>query len=271
MAKIIVEGILYGKINENDYNVSNLNNNDIDYNTYSKHINSYSFENWYKNLIDAKLVHINDYNKDILKSIANNRVITGRSLDKDIIDDFSKEFIDDIQSYLTKYNNSVFIKTSEKSSKNDTTMKPLQNIVEIIDQLTSSKDILVQSLSYPNRCKNLIIQPWNNDIQPENEYRVIVENKKILAISQQKWYTYVGLNTEMVTQDANKIYNWYMENKHRIPYEAVVLDVYVTNEAHLIECNPGYSWGSSGSALFHWENDKDKLYANNIYVRYVMN
>ncbi len=52
-----------------------------------------------------------------------------------------------------------------------------------------------------------------------------------------------------------------MKNK----FNDLVLDIYIdiNGEAHLIECNPGSMWGSSGSSLFNWIVDFETLHNKN--------
>jgi hypothetical protein len=118
---------------------------------------------------------------------------------------------------------------------------------------------------------------WNNNLNPMREFRVFVHNKKVTAISPQKWYMklpYTPEEFKLMSQSIVYHYNSYLSDQ--LPYNSVILDVWVdeNNKTHLIECNPWGKYASSGSGLFHWIHDDEKLVqnseCNSVYVKYVV-
>ena len=279
MANVIVQPIKLSDVLENkdDYNVNNIETSGITPEIYKEWVGKFSFEKWYSGLLEAKLVEISEYDKEILMGLAKKVILANRVLTEDDLEDFSPSFLQLIGEALSTYDNRVFVKTSEKSGKNDDMMRPSTTVLEVIKSVTNSKDIFLYSMTREDQCRYLIIQPWSDLISSMNEFRVIIEDRRILAISQQQLYKYVGLNEELCRRAAESIQSWYEVNKEVIPYEAVVLDMYVdfnsgsqSHNAHLIECNPGYAWGSSGSSLFHWVRDRDLFDTESVIVRYIM-
>ncbi len=251
----------------NSYNHKEFLPDDMDHDQY---IMKFSFENWYTTLIEAELISISDETRKRLESISTIRVITGREINKNDIEELSPKFLFDIKQGLSKFNNGVFVKTSEKSAKNDHDMKPLYTVNKVLSEITGSKEILKYSMGKKGYCKYLVLKNWEPNIKESNEFRVIIENNRILGISQQKWYLRVGLTDALCLKIAKRIINWY--NQIELPFNSAVLDVWVSGtnfKVHLIECNPGYCWGGSGSSLFHWINDREILDSDIIEIRYV--
>lgn len=240
---------------------------------YNEYVNRFNFENWYKGLVDAELIEISPQIRKDLERISIIRVLTGRRLKETDLEDISPSFLENITCILAKFDNEVFVKTSEKSAKNDHPLKPLHTLKDVIEEITGSMEILKYSIAHEYvQCKFLVLKKWESKITESNEFRVIVQDNRILGISQQRWYKNVGLTHQMCLDAAYSIINWY--NHVKIPYDSTVLDVWVDfserpHQTHLIECNPGFCWGSSGSALFHWIDSKEILQSNIIQVRYV--
>jgi len=245
---------------------------------FHRYLELFAFENWNKGLVDAELVEVREPVRKDLEAIATVRLLTSLSTQeyishpifKDFIS-FNIDFIREIQKILNKFGK-VFIKTSEKSAKNDSGIYPVSNVEDVINQITSSNDVFRQSITHQNRCKYLVFQRWNDEINEQNEFRVIIEKGRILGISQQKWWKAVGLTEELCLVAAKAILHWWKTRKRTIHFNSVVLDMWVDfkeERAHLIECNPGFKWGSSGSALFHWILDDVLLQSEKIWFRYV--
>jgi hypothetical protein len=200
----------------------------------------------------------------------------------------SPAFVEELQAALTDTvamePAGCFVKTSQKSSKNDIGVTPVFTVADVLQQLTSSRDVLVQSFEKTGTkaCQSIVVQPFRPAISSRNELRVFVENRRVVAISQQKWMRSYGLTAEDCMPMAEAVVALYDNHiRDAAPYYAsCVLDVWVDldsgtaieqveqqdkqesaakqqqpNKAHLIEINPGEKWASSGSALFHWIDD----------------
>jgi len=227
--------------------------NDPEWSIYLKIMDSYSLRpNTWGNLHWAKdklqiipipfvdhlhnLVHINNY----------------RNLNEDDFEIWHK-WIPIVETALNIYPDGAFIKLSEKSPKNGLQkMKPCFTFIEIIDLITSSKE-LIKYLTKEE--EYLILAPWKY-FDRINEFRVFILDGKIRAISQQDCYTEYGARD--VTNQIQLIIEWY--EKIQFPYQYATVDVVVENECHLIEINPPGDWGSAGSGLFHWIDDHDIFY-----------
>jgi len=98
--------------------------------------------------------------------------------------------------------------------------------------------------------------------QQKKEFRLIVCDKRVALISQQKCYSKLKIKFE--EEEVLKIVDFWNAMAGKSPYNDVVLDVYFNenNEPRLIECNPGGAWNASGSALFEWKEDFSKIEVN---------
>ena len=119
----------------------------------------------------------------------------------------------------------------------------------------------------------IYLLPWKEDIK--DEFRIFVYKNRITAISQQQLYKqiYTDADEERLKNMCNIIIEaFYNETQGKLSYmESYVYDVAVIDgNAYFIEPNPFGEQYSSGSALFHWILDSDKLYNdenNIIYIR----
>lgn len=102
------------------------------------------------------------------------------------MEDFSVSTIQQLQDYCASHPGGVFSKTLDKSAKNDIDLKPLRTPLEILQQLASSRDILLR-LEKSSGDTHLVLLPWNDQISKRNEYRIFVCDGKVVAVSQQQW------------------------------------------------------------------------------------
>lgn len=177
-----------------------------------------------------------------------------------------------IEKYIKRHESTgVFFKISDKSGKYRGEINPKFSLLDIVNEIIHNQD-LINTLKQYGVKSSLLIRPWNYEISVENEFRVIVNNKRITGISQQQCYKYVNLTKEKMTEYTKSIIDRFNEIKHKFPYNSCVMDMWIDKNkiAHIIEMNPGECWGNSGSGLFHWITDFEKLYSNNkTYVRYI--
>jgi len=166
----------------------------------------------------------------------------------------------------------IFAKISDKSAKHGIKLEPCFKLEDVFNCLTRSPDIL-RTLMKEGTGAYLILLPWDERINESNEFRVIIQDRQVVAISQQIWYKKVNMAADKCQDIAWSIHHYYKTKKDELPYNDCVLDVWVDehNVTRLIEINPGSAWSSSGSALFHWINDFSLLKENDgrIYFRYV--
>lgn len=254
-----------------------LNENKLDskafYQMFNAYINSYSIAHWHycfdqpyyitsmeQNIIDNLLVL---YKKCGYK----NRTLTMEDLSF-----YPKNIINSINKFISEHiKTGVFMKMSDTSGKHQSIITPKYSFEEIITEIVHNKNMIQSIIRYGTKSV-MFLTPWNYEINDKNEFRVFINNRFITSISQQKCYKYVGLTNVKVRKYTESIISLYNKIKKNIMYKSCVLDVWVDQNliAHLIEINPGEMWSSSGSSLFHWENDYKKLYqTKNIYVRYI--
>jgi len=257
---------------------------------------------------DAQVVELTSFETRWLVELGRLRCLTGRKLREDDMEDFLPRTLKTIQTYLDKHQDTgIFCKTHDKSAKNDVTLRPLYTVEQVIEQLTISRDVLGMlelvltqnpdsTAANGSACCYLILLPWQDQITSHNEFRVFVQNHKVRAMAQQKWYlnltcptrkendddsTTNSANQEPLTRDKAlmaaraAIRQYEHEWIHQLPshWRDAVLDVWIDFEqysegadnnvatmAHLIEVNPGGRWSSSGSSLFEWRADVDILH-----------
>lgn len=108
----------------------------------------------------------------------------------------------------------------------------------------------------------LYLLPWQN-INEKYEFRVFVNDKRVVAISQQNWFTVYDYEPDELIAIASKIMEYY-ENKIKL---AINLDNYTidmaildSGEPYFIEVNCFGREYAAGSALFHWLLDDAVLY-----------
>jgi len=263
--------------------------------------NAYHSQFEYKNFAQCvsspvAIVELSSWETRLLIEIARKRCLTGHSLRMDDLEDFSRKTLETIQNYLDQHQaTGVFVKTLDKSAKNDVRLEPLYTLFDVISQLTFSRDVLAMleflvakkkegENSATSNCCYLILMPWHEKITALNEFRVFCRNQKVVAMAQQKWYLDLSDRTtygdeRLTPQKAIRaaratVRQYEQEWAHRLPphWSEAVLDVWVEYHgddqssedgqdiAHLIEVNPGGRWASSGSSLFEWKADVNILH-----------
>lgn len=181
-----------------------------------------------------------------------------------------RNVLNEVTTKLKKMTNcyGFFVKNHHKSCKNNTWVVPLKDTEAIITTLTTSEDIYYSWIEDEPDANFLIVMPFDYQCKGSREFRMIILNRKVAAITQQQWWR----KLEWVPDDEcieNLIKLWEEDLVTKIIYNDVVLDVFLDEKkkAHLIECNTGGIWGASGSGLFHWIHDLDKILSDTIYVR----
>lgn len=215
-------------------------------------------------------VKLSHYDLTTLKEIMRIRAITGKSLTQSQVDNFTKSFLSNVKGAVTQCGHQAFVKLSNKSSKNDGVLSMCTNVFDIINNITSSREILKTML--PGVDEYLLIKPWVVFDKLNDEYRVIIINSRIKAISQQQWSKQ---RTKCCGKVSDKVFQPIVKTIEYVDLtnpllQNCIMDVYIKNGvAHIIEVNPPGLWCASGSALFHWINDYDILFGDcdMVYVR----
>ena len=207
----------------------------------------------------------------------------------------SKIHKEEIKAALKKYSNGLeflfnqdkkwFIRSETVSLKNGIHKEgPYTTMKQIIESLVTCKLGHSPVESYTKELKLYLI-PWREDLEYHSEFRVFVCQKNITAISQQHLYTsndiLKALDKEKREEKINKwitIINNYFETtiKDKITtLDSYVIDIDITKDEkpYFIEINCFGKEYPSGSALFHWLIDDNKLNGrvkNTIFFRYAI-
>lgn len=231
------------------------------YYTYRKLFNMYNYRDQLESVI---FIEINHLQKEDLIDFCRIGILTSHKPNLLLSDSLIPIYktIEDILETEPYKRTGIFVKTSQKSSKNEFIMYPAFNVVGVLDNLVHSIEILKDL----DCTTHLVIKPWIN-INKGHEFRVFVENNQIVAISQQ--------NTEYC---CSKDLDWNMLISQldiivtNLPYNSVVLDTYfddVERKMILIECNPGGRWCSSSSGLFTWAEITSLAASNSLCIRLI--
>jgi len=240
---------------------------------HSAYNHSYNINNWYQ-LLDRDF-HLSVIDSGVythLKELANQAILKQRKITSEDLSFYPEKILNPIKAFLSRHRETgVFMKLSDKSSKNSSVLSPKFTIEEIVEEIVNNRE-LISALERNKHDACLFLSPWSYDIDKNNEYRVIVVDGSVTGISQQQCYRYVGITQEKVKRDAVAILSYFSRIAKDLPYVSCVLDVWIgsSGAVSLIEINPGEMWASSGSGLFNWKSDKDKLYQKGrTFVRYV--
>lgn len=165
--------------------------------------------------------------------------------------------------FFHSYVGGAFVKTGKTSGKNDKQLKPLYDLEAVFDRLTSCAAFLREwEACLEGEAVVVCVAPWDYALHTDREFRVIVHERRVVAVSQQKWFLKAcpALASEPETFLA-AILDACDGICEALPYPHAVMDMWVDEcfVAHLIEVNPGEGWASSGSSLFHWLRDADVL------------
>jgi hypothetical protein len=149
-----------------------------------------------------------------------------------------------------------FVKLSTKSSKNDSTLRGVDTVEDILDIITSSPALYKYEWQRQTKPTYIILKPWNSLINSYTEFRLFVWANKVTAATQQCWYIQVDHSQEYIDTVINVINDY--KHSQKLPPNCV-LDVVILEDAKIIiiELNP---WISSGGGLFDWTVDYKVLY-----------
>lgn len=216
----------------------------------------YNADIWYSvfgNLVE--IVSLTSEEHNILKSC---HKLTEDIIQKPVISNFLIRL--NYQIGLLQKNSGqqeLFIKTSAKSTKHDVKVQPITNGAEALNYLLSSPTI--QGVLSRNEPVELLLRPWNTEVNNDNEIRVFIQDSNIKAVSQQYIYAsspVLGMMFQYNGADIlDKITGIWQQIQTHTKYTDAVLDMFITGdgEVELIEVNcGGNGWGPAGSSLFKW-------------------
>eukprot|EP01103_Thecamoeba_quadrilineata_P010199 TRINITY_DN212_c0_g1_i1.p1 TRINITY_DN212_c0_g1~~TRINITY_DN212_c0_g1_i1.p1 ORF type:complete len:191 (-),score=36.26 TRINITY_DN212_c0_g1_i1:179-751(-) len=132
----------------------------------------------------------------------------------------------------------------------------------------------------------LVVLKWDRSIDSSMEFRCFVHRKRLAAVSQYDCYSVWPLLQvpDRVREIKGMIEHFHDQIKGQLPYESCVMDVVLKPRTkierdeerfktprtdlniaaemrvYLIEFNPFFIDGSSGSSLFEWERDRAMIY-----------
>eukprot|EP00929_Paragymnodinium_shiwhaense_P075255 TRINITY_DN38465_c0_g2_i1.p1 TRINITY_DN38465_c0_g2~~TRINITY_DN38465_c0_g2_i1.p1 ORF type:complete len:399 (+),score=39.26 TRINITY_DN38465_c0_g2_i1:130-1326(+) len=244
---------------------------------YHAYLDAFSFARWASMKPDGVMVPLPLSDRAAMERFARQQVLGGSCIQDKDFEILSRSLLQQLEEAIDHVGGKAFAKTAEKSAKNDVALKGHTTASSILRELTASQDVLRQSLGRGatgrrQTARYLVVQPWVDSINKRNEFRVIIINRQVAAITQQTWACFVGHTIDTATSCVPPILElWNQELLPRSPYADCVLDVYVVDaRAHLIEINPCGFWGSSGGGLFHWIHDRDLLLdPKTLVVRFV--
>lgn len=152
--------------------------------------------------------------------------------------------------------NGCFIKLASGSVKHDYPIEEIFTGKRALEHLLPSKRVFRNiNDGY------ILVQPWNDNIKLFREFRVFIEDNKVIGITQQAIYeiyqeciTIYSKMTQEIVEQAQKLWD---NIKDMLEYQDATLDVWLNsnNEMDLIEINAYGGWSAAGSGWFDWEND----------------
>lgn len=125
-----------------------------------------------------------------------------------------------------------------------------------------------------SKVTSLVLVPWDSSITLENEFRVFISEKSVVAVSQYDWAHDHGWGTgdkeALLIKGTAAIVKRYDAERNRLPFSSCVMDVHLcmpdTEDGEVgvqvLEFDPFGPHMGSGSALFHWVRDFDQLHGN---------
>ncbi|ARF12145.1 cell division cycle 123 protein [Klosneuvirus KNV1] len=227
-----------------------IEKNEMFWKFYYWYYELYDMYNYKECMKDTYFIKLTDSQREEMKEMCHIGVITNKKPKFERYDSINLLF-DQMQKILDENKDTgLFVKTSFQSAKHEYKLFPAFTIMNIFENIIYSKEIYT-SIDHTN---HIILKPWNNDITKDTEFRVFVENKKVIAISQQAWG--VSLSHEPYLNHSIEQLDDIIKD---IPYNDAVLDINYTSNGvlTLIEINPGCRFHGAGSSLFTWQEIED--------------
>ncbi|AGF85714.1 division cycle 123 protein [Moumouvirus goulette] len=200
-----------------------------------------------------------------------------------------KIYDDELGEIINKLNSSWksgswFMRLDASSTKDSIINPPFKSAQSVITSIVTSRRTINALTDNINRNLNtrIYFTPYDSKWNSSRELRCFIRNNKLIAISQYCWTRcefFCDFSKDELISLAdriNKLVNNIIEDlSNRIDTKDMVMDIYLDDNDNLqiIELNSFGYWLASGSALFHWIKDYDKLYNTNgdIYFRILDN
>jgi len=272
MFKLIIEKIPFDLESLRDPLKFNSSNHGDQKNDYKQKLTETRVSLWVKQFHkEYETLTLDESDVKFLEKCITTYALTGK---------ISNIFADDIEDMIKKYepninwdNRGFFVRAEDVSLKygmhGNIPHKNMQTILESI--ITCPKS----HAPIGDPTITLYFFPWH-EIHTDLEFRVFVKDNQITAISQQHCYRKNNtLNKENIHQYVNLIIEYFKSTiVRKISHiSSYCMDICILEgQPYFIEINPFGKEYSSGSALFHWLNDEDKLYGKNgtqIHFRYL--
>ncbi|XWV25158.1 cell division cycle 123 protein [Tupanvirus deep ocean] len=187
--------------------------------------------------------------------------------------------IKNLQNYWPFNNKAYFFRFNSCSPKDGAPDFPVINATDVITKIVTSKRAW-QSMFWKKEVTMYFVE-YDYNWDTSREFRVFIYKRKVTAISQYNIMikSILAGKSNTVAKNLAKTIQNYLENGildlicTSVGTNNVVCDIYVNDDmtCKIIEFNSFGYWLAAGSALFHWLDDKKKLYNvdGKIYIRFV--
>jgi len=145
-----------------------------------------------------------------------------------------------------------------ESPKDECPSYPVLSEYDVLEKIVTSSRAF-SALEHGD--DTLYFKKFDDEMDPSKEFRVFIHNGNMTAISTYSTEV-IGLTDKQAEETAGIIYNYWKElTFHDKLPASYTMDVYMSNEPHLIEFNSFGYWLAAGSCLFDWLDDYDILYS----------
>jgi len=191
---------------------------------------------------------------------------------------FEEELLPIIEKMQANWTDGLwFVRFNSCSPKDGKGDFPITNAKDLVEMIVTSKRARG---ALKNGDDTLYFVQYDTEWDTNKELRIFIYNQQITAISQYNPYdiSFFSDKTDSYLVNLTEIINRYLKNIIPAVCSAIgtnnlVCDLYLdqNNEFRIIEFNSFGYWLASGSVLFRWLDDKNKLYNQNdiIYLRFL--
>ena len=266
MDKIFVERIRDDLVIENNTNNHEKDPTDtevagLDYETELKKTNLMNYADLINYPVEWSYT-FTDEEKKILIKCASDCIKIGRSA---LFEEELKPIVERLESGWT--NGMWFFRFNSMSPKDGEPEYPVFDAKQVVNKIVTSKRGWNCMLKGEN---TIYFVKYDSDWDLRREFRVFVYKRKVTAISQYNVSIKSMLSGKSTAEAKELSFNikTYLEERilpsicTAIRTDNLVCDIYVNTDLSLriVEFNSFGYWQAAGSSLFHWINDKDKLY-----------
>ncbi|XWV26421.1 cell division cycle 123 protein [Tupanvirus soda lake] len=281
MENIIVERIRPD--NNNDNNNSNnhpKDPNDLEISNldYETELNKTNLMN-YAHIINYPIEWSYTFNNDEIKIMLKCSDTCIKTGSIKLFQDELEPIIRKLENAWSKNNKPYFFRFNSCSPKDGTPDFPVINATDVVTKIVTSKRAW-QSMFWKNEYTIYFVE-YDYNWDTSREFRVFVYRRRVTAISQYNIMikSMLAGKSNVVAKNLANTIQKYLESGildkicSNIGTDNVVCDIYINEDTtcKIIEFNSFGYWLASGSALFHWLDDKKKIYNTNdkIYIRFI--